>query len=165
MVQFFRRLCVLPVMIAAAALMALMVMTFADVTLRSVFNAPIEPATELTRIFVAIIVFSVLPELSVTGGHIAVDLTDGHFKTHGLDGIRDGVLHLVCGAMLFWPLKRVWVLAERWRDYGDVTEYLSIPQYLVGWFLALCIALTMVVMIITGAIQLVAPSILEEEAQ
>lgn len=163
MVQFFRRLCWLPVLIAGAALMALMIMTFADVILRSVFNAPIEEATELTRIFVAIIVFAVMPEISVTGGQIAVDLTDGHFKTFGLDGIRDGILHIVCGVLLLWPLQRVWVLSERWRDYGDITEYLSIPQYLVGWFIALCLVLTMATMIITGVLQLFAPQVLVEE--
>lgn len=162
MVQFFRRLCWFPVLIAGAALLMLMVMTFADVVLRSVFNSPIEAATELTRICVAIIVFAVLPELSVTGGHIAVDLTDGQFKTAGLDGLRDGILHIVCGVLMLWPLQRVWVLAERWRDYGDITEYLSIPQFLIGWFICACLVLTMIAMIVTGILQLFAPHILEE---
>ena len=44
--------------LASLALFFLMAMTFADVVLRSVFNDPIESATELTRLLMAIIVFS-----------------------------------------------------------------------------------------------------------
>ncbi|WP_276156013.1 TRAP transporter small permease subunit, partial [Sulfitobacter sp. Ks18] len=64
-------------MMASLALFALMVLTFADVVMRSVFNAPIEAATELIRIGIALIVFSALPILSWRSQHIAVDLLDG----------------------------------------------------------------------------------------
>ena len=140
----------IPIVTAAAALFLLMVMTFSDVMLRSMANAPIEQATELTRIFMAIIVFSVMPIVSTNGEHIAVDLTDGLFDRFGLTRLRDGCLFLICGALLFWPMQRVWILAERARDFGDVTEYLSIPQFLVGWFIAGSLAITMIAMICVG---------------
>ena len=140
----------IPVVTAAAALFLLMVMTFSDVMLRSMANAPIEQATELTRIFMAIIVFSVMPIVSTNGEHIAVDLTDGLFDRVGLTRLRDGFLFLICGTLLFWPMQRVWILAERARDFGDITEYLSIPQFLVGWFIAGSLAITMIAMICVG---------------
>ena len=150
---------------ACIALFLLMVMTFCDVFLRSVFNAPIEAATELTRILMAILVFSVLPIVSTTNGHIAVDLTDGLFNRLHLSGVRDVVIYLVSGVMLFWPVQRVWVLAERAQDYGDVTEYLSTPTYLIGWFIAIFVAISALVMIVTGLLKAFAPNYLSEPMQ
>ncbi len=164
-IRFLRRASILPVIVASIALFILMVMTFCDVILRSVFNAPIEAATELTRILMAILVFSVLPIVSTTNGHIAVDLTDGIFHRLHLSRIRDLVIYLFCGVMLYWPAQRVWVLAERARDYGDVTEYLSIPSYLIGWFITLSVTVTGVVMIATGLLRFFAPHTLSEPAK
>lgn len=165
LIHFVRRASVLPVVVACIALFILMVMTFCDVILRSVFNSPIEAATELTRILMAVLVFSVLPIISVTNGQIAVDLTDGIFHRLRLDRIRDAIIYLVSGAMLFWPVNRVWVLAERSRDYGDVTEYLAIPTYIVGWFITVSVAVTAVAMIVTGLLHLFAPQYLSEHSK
>jgi TRAP-type C4-dicarboxylate transport system permease small subunit len=139
-----------------------MVMTFCDVVLRSVFNAPIEAATELTRILMAILVFAVLPVVSSRNDHIAVDLTDGIFARLRLSHIRDGIIFIGSGIMLYWPIKRVYVLAERARDYGDVTEYLAIPQFYVGWFITIFTAIAAVAMIVTGILHFVAPHLLTE---
>ena len=164
-IQLVRHASALPVIVACIALFILMVMTFCDVILRSVFNAPIEAATELTRILMAILVFSVLPVISTQNGHIAVDLTDGFFNRLHLSRVRDVVIYVASGTMLFWPVQRVWVLAERARDYGDVTEYLSIPTYLIGWFIALSVAITALVMIATGLLKAFAPNTLSEPLQ
>ncbi len=162
-VKLARRATVAPVMLACLALFILMVMTFLDVMLRSVLNAPIEAATELTRILMAIMVFSVLPIISTRGEHISVDLTDGIFLTLGLDRLRDGLIHVASGVMLIWPARRVWVLAERARDYGDVTEYLAIPQFYIGWFIAAATAVTAGALVITGIMHLFVPALLEKE--
>ena len=160
--HIIRRISVVPVLVASAALFILMVMTFCDVVLRSVFNAPIEAATELTRILMAILVFSVLPIVSARADHIAVDLTDGLFQRLHLSRIRDGIIFLGSGIMLYWPVKRVWILAERARDYGDLTEYLSIPTFYVGWFIAVATALAAIAMCVTGLLHFFAPHLLTE---
>jgi len=147
------------------ALFILMVMTFFDVVLRSVFNAPIEAATELTRILMAVLVFSVLPMISAGKGQIAVDLTDGLFSRWRLSRARDAIVYLLSGIMLIWPIQRVWILAERARDYGDVTEYLSIPVFYIGWFIAASTAITAIAMIITGFLHIFAPQALSEHPQ
>ncbi|NOD47627.1 MULTISPECIES: TRAP transporter small permease [unclassified Ruegeria] len=164
LVTFARRISVVPTLLACVALFILMVMTFFDVILRSVFNAPIEAATELTRILMAILVFSVLPIISAGRGQIAVDLTDGIFARLRLSRVRDAIVYLVSGIMLIWPIQRVWVLAERARDYGDVTEYLSIPVFYVGWFIAAFTAITAIAMIITGILHIFAPQALSEHS-
>lgn len=155
LLKIFRIASLLPTALAVMALFAMMTMTFADVLLRSTANMPIEAATELTRIFMAVLVFSALPIVSARGEHISVDLMDPVFGRWGR--LRDAIISLACGAMLFWPAERVVVLAERARDYGDITEYLGIPQHIIAWFIAILTFATMAVLIIRGVLLLVAP--------
>ena len=145
----------LPSWLAAAALFALMTMTFMDVLLRSLVNNPIEAATEMTRFFMAIIVFSSLPVVSWKGTHIVVDLMDPLFS-RPMAHIRDIVIDLGSGIILFWPAIRVWQLAERSRGYGDVTEYLEFPQFYIGWFIAAFTFLTACVFIVRGLFRIFA---------
>lgn len=149
-------LAMLPTWIAAATLFLLMCMTFADVILRSAFNAPIEAATELTRIGLAVVVFAALPLVTWKGNHIAVDLLDPLFSRR-LARWRDVAVDISCGVLLFWPAKRVLDLAERARDFGDVTEYLGLPQFWMGWFIALFAALTGLAFLARGVARALRP--------
>lgn len=148
---------VLPTWLAAAVLFVLMAMTFADVILRSVANNPIESATELTRFFMAIMVFSALPMVSWKGSHIVVDLMDPLFSRR-LARLRDIAIDLICGVVLLWPAKRVWDLAERARDFGDVTEYLGFPQHIIGWFIAFFAFVTALVFVARGLARMFFPA-------
>jgi len=161
--NLFRRVAELPVYLASAVLFLLMTLTFADVIMRSTFDAPIEAATELTRMFMAIMVFLILPTISGRQEHIVVDLTDPLFKNAWAVRIRDTLIDLACGAMLLWPASKVKDLAERARDYGDVTEYLAIPQFYIGWFIAIMTFLTAFVLLARGLITLIAPQLLETQ--
>ncbi|MDU8925825.1 TRAP transporter small permease subunit [Alisedimentitalea sp. MJ-SS2] len=162
--NLLRKSAALPVAVASAALFFLMILTFCDVVLRSAFNAPIEAATELTRISMAITVFAVMPVMSARGEHISVDLLDGVFQRLRLTRIRDAIVFIGCGVMLYWPAGRVVVLAERARDYGDVTEYLGIPVFYMGWFIAIMTYLTMMAMVLRGLAILFAPQLLERQS-
>ncbi|MEL7117486.1 MAG: TRAP transporter small permease subunit [Pseudomonadota bacterium] len=152
---------VLPTWLAAITLFVLMSMTFADVVLRSTINAPIEAATELTRLFMAIVVFSSLPMVTWKGQHIVVDLMDPLFS-RAMARIRDIVIDIACGVLLLWPAKRVFDLAERARGYGDVTEYIGFPQHLIGWFISAFAFLTAIVFILRGLTRIFAPHKLPE---
>lgn len=147
-----------PVLLAVTALFTMMVMTFFDVVLRSALNTPIEAATELTRILMAVVVFSALPVISGRAGHITVDVLDWAFSRAAARW-RDAVVHLLSGAMLWWPAERVTVLAERARSYGDVTEYLGIPQFLIAWFIAVFTFLTALVLILRGSLLAFSPDL------
>ena len=139
-----------------------MVMTFLDVLSRSIFNNPIESATELTRLFMAIMVFAALPMVTWRGAHIVVDLMDPMFSRR-LARIRDILIDLICGVAILWPAKRVFDLAERARDYGDRTEYLGMPQHYAGWFISLFAFITALVFIARGLTQIFAPHLLPEK--
>ncbi|MFT6656909.1 MAG: TRAP-type C4-dicarboxylate transport system permease small subunit [Maritalea sp.] len=150
-------------LLASVVLFLLMAMTFTDVIMRSAFNAPLEAATELTRMFMAIVVFLVMPIISGSQEHIVVDLADPLFTNKWAIRIRDTLVNLACGAMLIWPARQVVVLAERARDYGDVTEYLAIPQFYIGWFIAILTFVSAFVLLARGLITLFAPQLLEEQ--
>jgi len=147
---------VIPTWIACIALFFLMGMTFLDVILRSAFNAPLQYGTELTRLSMAIIVFASLPIVSWKGTHIIVDLMDPLFS-RGAARVRDVVIDLLVGIVLFWPAMRVWELAERARSFGDVTEYMNMPQFLPGWFIAFFTFITAITLVVRGLARIVAP--------
>ena len=110
-------------------------MTFFDVLLRSTIDNPIESATELTRLALAIIVFASLPAVSYKGEHIIVDLMEGVMGPR-IRRVLDLLVNAACGILLLWPAWRVWQLAMRARAYGDMTEYLHIPQVYISVFIA-----------------------------
>ena len=148
---------VLPTWLAAVTLFALMSMTFLDVMMRSILNNPIEIASELTRFFMAIIVFASLPMVSFKGQHIVVDLLDPLFS-NALARLRDILLDLVCGVILLWPAWRVYELAERSAMFGDRTEYLEFPTHYIEYFIAAFTFLTAITFIVRGVLRVVAPS-------
>ena len=151
--NLWRYMLLVPIWLAATVLFLLMSMTFLDVILRSVFNNPIESATELTRLFMAILVFAALPLVSWNGENIVVDLFDPLFSK-GVARIRDILIDLSCGVLLFWPAMRIWDLAERSRRYGDVTEYLNMPQFYIGWFISIFTGYTAIIFVVRGFLRL-----------
>jgi TRAP-type C4-dicarboxylate transport system permease small subunit len=151
-----------PAILGAVALFTLMIMTFTDVVLRSAFDAPLPAATELTRILMAVVVFAGIPVISAKGQHIAVDLLDSFFPRR-IRVARDGLISAACGVLLFWPAERVSVLAERARSYGDVTEYLAIPEFYPAWFIAGAVYLTGALMVLRGLTMVFAPRALTQE--
>ena len=158
LVKAGQRLAFIASAVSACSLFLLMTMTFLDVVMRSTLNNPIEAATEMTRLFMAIIVFSSLPIISWRGEHIVVDLMDPLFKAT-LARIRDAIINLVCGILLIWPALKVWQLAERARSYGDVTEYLHIPQFYIAWFIGISTFITAIIFIIRGLCFIFAPAL------
>jgi TRAP-type C4-dicarboxylate transport system permease small subunit len=154
----------IPVYVASLALFLLMLLTFSDVMLRSILNAPIEFAADLTRVLMAVIVFSVMPTISAKGQQISVDLLDRQFIRYGLVRWREILVSLFCGVILLWPAQRVFVLAERSRSYGDVMEYLGIGLHYIGWFVALMTLITAVALIVRGLLALLCPQLVKDLA-
>jgi TRAP-type C4-dicarboxylate transport system permease small subunit len=60
--------------VAGIGILAMMLITCADVFLRYLFNAPIEGSLDITQMLMVIIVFFGLAYCGWTGGHVAVDL-------------------------------------------------------------------------------------------
>ncbi|WP_282605155.1 TRAP transporter small permease [Pelagibius sp. Alg239-R121] len=148
-----------PSYLAATALFALMVMTFADVILRSTINSPISAATELTRLFMAIVVFASLPVITWRNEHVVVDLLDPFFKGRAAQ-IRDVFVDGLAGVVVIWPAIRVYELAGRAKEYGDTTEYLHIPQFYIAYFIALSACVTALILVLRAILRIFAPDYL-----
>jgi len=141
--------------LACTALFVLMLLTFADVSMRSLLNASIQSATELTRILMALMVFAALPSLMGRGASIAIDLLDPLMRRLGLVHLQRGLIDVFCGMLLFWPARRLWVLVERARDHNEVTEFLQVPQFWVLGFITATVVLTALVTVARGGQRLI----------
>jgi len=116
--------------IAAAILLALVLLTCADVIGRYFLTMPVTGAVELVRICMAGIIFFSLPLMFFRNDHIIVDLI-GFFR-NGYVGWIVGLVLLVVSLLIAIKLgDRVFDYAVRALEDGDVTEYLGIPRYLV----------------------------------
>lgn len=137
----FERLASVPAWFSAACLFVLMLLTFADVILRSIFSAPLGYSAEVTQLFMGIIVFAALPLAAVRDEHIVVDLFDGFF-TGRMVNVQRILIDLLCLFLLAVAGHRIWELGARSRGYGEVTEILRLPQYLLIQFFSLAVAFT-----------------------
>jgi len=144
-------------LLASLALFALMGLTFVDVAMRSILNASIQSATELTRILMALMVFAALPGLMGRGQSIAIDLLDPLACRLGLVRVQRALVDVCCGVLLLWPARRLWVLAQRAHDYGEVTEFLQVPQAWVLSFITAAVVATSLVTVVRGVQWLLLP--------
>lgn len=132
--------------VAGATLFALMLLTTADVVGRYFFNAPILGTVELTQQMLAAVVFLSMPVACWREEHISVDLLDAVFPSR-LVWLRQMIVNLVIALALWVIAGRVWALGERAFAWGDVTEFLRIPNgyliYLIALMLFLSALLTL----------------------
>ncbi|MBL6428960.1 MAG: TRAP transporter small permease [Maritimibacter sp.] len=145
----------LPLWIAGASLLTMMGLTFADVVMRSFASAPITGAAEITEILLAATVFAAMPATSLWGRHISVDLFDSYLFARA----RDGLMNLIFGVLLWWPVIKCWESAARTMGYGEVTLYLRIPVAWLLFFIAIGLGLSAAAMILRGIFILFLPRV------
>lgn len=109
------------------SLLAMVLLTFADVIGRRFFNAPIYGAHDLTEHLMAIIVFSGLPLLTAARGHLCVDLLDRFLMR---DSMRwwHFVIQLLVAAALGLIGYQFIVAAKDAADILEVSHELLIPR-------------------------------------
>jgi TRAP-type C4-dicarboxylate transport system permease small subunit len=113
--------------LAAFFLAAMMLLTVADVLLRTFFSYPIQGMLELIELGLACTIFVALPAVFLRDEHLVVDVID-HFVRPGLVRLLDllgAVLSLVVLAVMAWQIVP---LARAMHEFGDVTSDLSIPK-------------------------------------
>jgi TRAP-type C4-dicarboxylate transport system permease small subunit len=107
--------------VAAAFLAAMVLLTVADVALRSFFGYPIRGMLELIELGLACTIFIALPAVFLREEHLAVDVLK---RSRFLD--RAGaVVSLVVLAFMGWMMLPN---ARNMIEFGDVTSDLSIPR-------------------------------------
>jgi TRAP-type C4-dicarboxylate transport system permease small subunit len=112
-------------LVAALALFAMMLLTFADVVGRKLLGDSIVGAVELTELAMLVMIFLALPLASLASEHIVFDLTDRYLPPRLLH-LQMALAHLVSAGVFSGAAWLVWVKSGRTYDMGDVTARLEI---------------------------------------
>lgn len=111
------------------------VLTFADVLGRYVFSSPLRGSFELIEYAMALVIFTALPLVTRSRGHVSVSLIDGlvrgtakRFKLV----LCDALSALALGLMTW----RLWVQGTEDLEAGTSTTVLGLPQAPLSFALA-----------------------------
>jgi TRAP-type transport system small permease protein len=129
---------------AAAALFAIMVLTFVDVVGRKFAAQSVPGSLELTEMLMVLVVFGALPLVSARSEHVVFDSFD-RWVSEGLRRVQARLVHAVC-ASVFGLM--AWLLVQRggrFAEYGETTVHWQWPMAPVAWTMAVLLALTALV--------------------
>jgi TRAP-type C4-dicarboxylate transport system permease small subunit len=122
--------------LAAIALAGFMLVTVADVLLRSLFATPIRGQFELVELGLAYSIFLALPALFLRDAHLVVDVAD-HFvsaRTRVALDLLGAAASLAALAIMLWQMAPQALYMMR---FGDMTFDLQIPKM---WYAAPALA-------------------------
>jgi TRAP-type C4-dicarboxylate transport system permease small subunit len=125
---------------ASAILLAMMVLTFADVVLRYVFNRPIASAFELTELMLVVLIFAGLPLVSWADEHVTMDFIDRLLRPGARRRLERGV-HVIAAAIMAFLTWQVWLKADKIWAYRDATDVLRVVYGPFVYFMAVMIGL------------------------
>jgi TRAP-type C4-dicarboxylate transport system permease small subunit len=111
--------------IAGVLLFGMMTLTFVDVVLRYIFNAPLRGSFEITELMLVVLIFAALPLVSRREEHVVMDFLD-HFLPLGIYRALRALEHIVSAAVMTGMGCLMWAKASKLAAYGDTTAILRI---------------------------------------
>jgi TRAP-type C4-dicarboxylate transport system permease small subunit len=111
--------------IAGVLLFCMMTLTFIDVTLRYLFNAPLQGSFEITELMLVVLIFAALPLVSRREEHVVMDFLD-RFLPLGIYRALRVLEHIVSAAAMIGMGCLMWSKASKLAAYGDTTAVLRI---------------------------------------
>jgi len=111
-------------LVAAAALFAMMALTFADVIGRKLLNASIPGSLEMTELLMLAVIFVALPLTSLHGEHVVFDLLDSLLPAR-LRKWLHCIANLISAVLVLGAAWLVGLRAARTAEGGDVTSQLQ----------------------------------------
>lgn len=115
-------------LIAGIILLAMMVITFADVIGRYLFLAPLPAAYEIISLMMPAVIFCAMPLTVLRQGHVTIDLLDG-VTPQRIVPARDTLVHFCSAAALILVTWRLAVRAGDQFEYEDVSDQLWLPLW------------------------------------
>jgi TRAP-type C4-dicarboxylate transport system permease small subunit len=131
-----RALAVVPALI----LLAMMLLTFANVVLRYVFRTPVSGAFELMSYMMAVLVFLSLVLVTARTEHVRISVIDG-FLPRRLRQVRAVLFNLAMAGLAAGLAWRFWLHAQRPRVKTEVTQMYHLPIGRLIEFMAVCTGL------------------------
>ena len=112
-------------LLAAAALFAIMALTFFDVGGRKIFSNSITGSLELTELLMVVVIFAALPLVSLRGEHVVFDSLD-HFLPDSVRKTQRAFMQGLCATVLLALGYLMWQTGGQYLDTGDTTAQLKI---------------------------------------
>lgn len=129
--------------IAILGLCGMSLLTVVDAAGRYLFNHPITGSVELVELLMVMVIFTSIPLMTRSRGHIVVD-SFSHFFPPYIQRLQDhaaDLISLTVSGFLAWVTLHK---AQTTADYGDMTAMLNIPLAPFVYFMAALLALDMV---------------------
>jgi TRAP-type C4-dicarboxylate transport system permease small subunit len=127
--------------IAGALLFCMMTLTFVDVVLRYIFNAPLKGSFEITELMLVLLIFAALPLVSRREEHVVMDFLDRYLPLGIYRALR-AFEHIVSAAVMTGMGWLLWQRASKLAAYGDTTAVLRIELAPFVYAIALLIFVT-----------------------
>jgi TRAP-type C4-dicarboxylate transport system permease small subunit len=127
--------------IAGVLLFGMMTITFVDVVLRYIFNAPLRGSFEITELMLVLLIFAALPLVSRREEHVVMDFLDRHLPIGIYRALR-ALEHIVSAAVMTGMGWLLWQRASKLAAYGDTTSVLRIELAPFVYAIALLIFVT-----------------------
>lgn len=113
--------------LAAVCVAGMMLVTVADVTLRTLANLPIRGTVEIVELLLTASFFLALPATFLRDENIVVDVVD-RFAGARAVGVLKRLSALAAAATLGLLAWQGWIAAQDTLVFGDVTSDLAIPK-------------------------------------
>ncbi len=114
-------------LLCAAALFAITVLTFFDVSGRKLLSQSIPGSLELTELLMVIVIFAGLPLVSERGEHVIFDSLDNVWPA-ALVKLQKALMHSVCAALMLALAYLMWQTGVQFAGYGETTAQLKISK-------------------------------------
>ncbi|MFD1577918.1 TRAP transporter small permease subunit [Ramlibacter ginsenosidimutans] len=113
--------------LSAAALFAIMALTFFDVGGRKLLDNSIPGSLELTELLMVVVIFAALPLVSLRGEHVLFDSFDTYLPPRVLR-LQKAVIDLLIAVALLSLAVLMWKTAGEFAATGETTAQLKIPK-------------------------------------
>jgi TRAP-type transport system small permease protein len=114
-------------LLCAAALFAIMVLTFFDVGGRKLLSNSIPGSLEMTELLMVIVIFAGLPLVSERGEHVIFDSLDDVWPAWFVKA-QKALVHMLCAALMMGLAALMWKTGTQFAEYGETTAQLKIAK-------------------------------------
>ena len=111
--------------LAAAALLAIMLLTLVDVAGRKLLSESVPGSLELTELLMVAVIFASLPLVSLHGEHVVFDSLDTLMSPR-VRRLQQAAVDLLCMALQLGLAWLMWTKAAQMSEYGDTTSQLKL---------------------------------------
>jgi len=131
-------------LLAAAALFAIMALTFFDVLGRKFADHSITGSLEMTELLMVIVIFAALPLVSERGEHVTFDSLDHYLPDWALRA-QSALVNVLCAVVLVGLGWLMWRTGGQFLESGETTAQLKLLKAPFIYGMAVLCALTGVV--------------------